>query len=144
MKPWTDWSYTDGTFDFDSDKLAWPIYRDWTGEAAHLCQVIVRCKAEMIMDEQTRDQEDEKFKYSHSLQELVNAERQYQKLLKEFRVASVYVVHLIIKRNPTPLNLFNLLGDEGEKYVSGGIYVRRAQGWQVAGQQFSTYENEAS
>lgn len=54
-------------------------------------------------------------------------------LLKEFRIASVYAVHLIVKRNPTPLNLFNLLGEEGEKYIVGGIYIRRAQGWTVCG-----------
>ena len=63
---------------------------------------------------------------SQNIQELVNAERLYYKLANDFRIASVYACHCIIKKNPTPLNLFNLVGDEGEKYVVGGIYVRRA------------------
>ena len=35
FKPWTEWSYTEG-FDFDQEgkRMQWPIYRDWTQEAA--------------------------------------------------------------------------------------------------------------
>ena len=33
-----------------------------------------------------------------------------------------------------------MLGDGGDKYIVGGIYLRRAQGWTVAGQQFSRFE----
>lgn len=49
-------------------------------------------------------------------------------------------MHSVCKRNPTPLNLHNLLGDGGDKYVVGGIFLRRAQGWTVSGQQFSQFE----
>ena len=80
------------------------------------------------------------FKYTPIFQELVNAERLYYKLLTEFKRSSVYAVHAICKRNPTPLNLHNLLGDGGEKYIVGGIFLRRAQGWTVGGQQFSRLE----
>ena len=45
-----------------------------------------------------------------------------------------------MKKAPTPLNLLNLLGEGGEKYVVGGIYIRKAQGWTVCGQQFKTFE----
>ena len=74
------------------------------------------------------------FQYTPVFQELVNAERLYQRLLSDFKKASVYAVHAICKRNPTPLNLHNLLGDGGAKYVVGGIFIRRAQGWTVNGQ----------
>lgn len=55
------------------------------------------------------------------------------RLLDEFRKASMYAVHMIVKKNPTPLNLFNLYGDDGDKYVVGGIFVRRAKGWTICG-----------
>ena len=43
--PWNDWSYEDpAKFDLDDDRLAWPIYRDWTHEAAHLSQIITSCR----------------------------------------------------------------------------------------------------
>ena len=70
------------------------------------------------------------------MQEMVNAERLYNKLVNDFRVASVYAVHTIIKKNPTSLSLFNLMGDEGEKFVVGGIFVHKARDWNICGQQF--------
>jgi hypothetical protein len=54
----------------------------------------------------------------------------------------VYACHMIIKKNPPPLNMFNLMGDEGEKFVVGGILVHKARDWTVCGQQFRTYEAE--
>jgi len=42
-------------------------------------------------------------------------------------------VHCIIKKNPTPLNLFNLYGDDGDKFVVGGILIRRAKDWTICG-----------
>ena len=56
----------------------------------------------------------------------MNAERLYQKLIQDFKKASVYAVHAICKRNPPPLNLHNMMGDGGEKYAVGGILIRRA------------------
>jgi hypothetical protein len=58
----------------------------------------------------------------------------------DFEVASVYAVHSIVKNSPAPLNLLNLLGDGGDKYIVGGIFIRRASGWTVCGQQYKTYE----
>lgn len=60
--------------------------------------------------------------------------------MEDFKTAAVYAVHAVCKRNPTPLNLHNLLGDGGDKYVVGGIYLRRALNWTVQGQQFSKFE----
>ena len=149
FKPWNDWSFTavTGGFDFDqdSDRMQWPLYRDWTQEAAQLSRVIIKSRNAILQEEMKRNtnfngEEEQPFQYSFALQELVNAERLYYKLIDDFKVASVYAVHAIVKKAPAPLNLLNLLGEGGEKYVVGGIYLRRAQGWTVCGQQFKTFE----
>ena len=44
---------------------------------------------------------------------------------------------MVVKKNPTPLNLFNIYGDDGDKYIVGGIFIRRAKGWTVSGRTFS-------
>jgi hypothetical protein len=49
-----------------------------------------------------------------------------KKVQDEFKVSALRAVHLIQKYNPAPLNLLNMFGDEGEKYVSGGMVIRRA------------------
>lgn len=74
---------------------------------------------------------------SSELAELTEAEAAYRKLCEDFRKASLYAVHLIVKKNPTPLNLFNLYGDDGDKFVVGGILVRRAKDWMICGQPFT-------
>jgi hypothetical protein len=74
---------------------------------------------------------------SPELAELTEAEAAYRRLSEDFRKASLYAVHLIVKKNPTPLNLFNLYGDDGDKFVVGGILVRRAKDWTVCGQPFT-------
>lgn len=38
-------------FDVDNDKMPWPMYRDWTVEAAFLSDIIVKCKNELFSDE---------------------------------------------------------------------------------------------
>ena len=35
------------------------------------------------------------------------------------------------------MNLFNLYGDDGDKYVIGGILIRRAKDWTICGQPFT-------
>jgi hypothetical protein len=42
--PWKDWKYEE-SIDLDEEGLQWPIYRDWTQEAAHLSVIIIRCRA---------------------------------------------------------------------------------------------------
>ena len=55
------------------------------------------------------------------------------RLMDDFKQAALYAVHMIVQKNPTPLNLFNLYGDDGEKYAIGGMMLRRAKGWTVCG-----------
>jgi hypothetical protein len=74
---------------------------------------------------------------SPELAELAEAEAAFRKLADDFKKASLYAVHCIIKKNPTPLNLFNLYGDDGDKFVVGGILIRRAKDWTVCGQPFT-------
>ena len=66
---------------------------------------------------------------SQVLRELAEAESAYWKLGEQFRRACLEGVHMVIKKNPTPLNLWNLYGDEGDKYIVGGILLRRAKDW---------------
>ena len=74
---------------------------------------------------------------SPELAELAEAEAAFRKLSEEFKRASLYAVHCIIKKNPTPLNLFNMYGDDGDKFVIGGILIRRAKDWTICGQPFT-------
>ena len=52
----------------------------------------------------------------------------------------MYAVHYIIKNQCPSLNLDNLLGDDGEKYMVGGIFVRRAKNWSINGKYLSEDE----
>lgn len=74
---------------------------------------------------------------SAELAELAEAEAAYRKICEEFKRACLYAVHVIVKKNPTPLNLFNLYGDDGDKFVIGGILIRRAKDWTICGQPFT-------
>ena len=47
--------------------------------------------------------------------------------------AALYVVNYIIKNNIPSLNLLNLMGDGGDKFMVGGLFVRRAKDWLIAG-----------
>jgi hypothetical protein len=51
--------------------------------------------------------------------------------MQEFKQQAILGVHLIMKKRATPLNLFNLYGDEGDKFVAGGMFFRRAKGWVI-------------
>lgn len=70
------------------------------------------------------------------LAELIDAETLYRKLIDDFKKASLLAVHLVVKKNPTPLNLYNIYGDDGDKYIVGGILIRRAKGWTICGHTF--------
>ena len=127
-------------FDVDLDKLPWPVYRDWTAEAAFLSAIIIKDKTALLNEEQQFLLQQGETKHLHSspeLSELAEAEAAFRKLCEDFKKASLYAVHLIVKKGPTPLNLFNLYGDDGDKFVVGGILVRRAKDWTVCGQPFT-------
>ena len=68
---------------------------------------------------------------------LSGLENQYNLLYESFLDAALYVVHYIVKTNLPGLNLMNLGGDGGEKFVTGGLYVRRAKDWLIANKHLS-------
>ena len=70
---------------------------------------------------------------SEDLDKMIMAEESLAKLMDDFKQASLYAVHCIVHKNPPPLNLFNLYGDDGEKFIAGGILIRRAKGWTICG-----------
>lgn len=63
--------------------------------------------------------------------------------MDDFKQASLYAVHMIVQKNPTPLNLFNLYGDDGDKFIIGGILIRKAKGWTICGTQAGGSENNS-
>ena len=69
---------------------------------------------------------------------LINLEEKFHLLFEDFKDASLYAVHYIRKTNAPSLNLFNLYGDGGEKFMAGGVLVRRAKNWVVAGKNLSS------
>ena len=71
--------------------------------------------------------------YSSQLQDLVNAERQYERLTKDFSLACAYAVHCVIVKQPAVLDVYSLFGHGGYKYMVGGIMIIRALGWTVCG-----------
>ena len=70
---------------------------------------------------------------SEDLDKMIVAEESLGRLMDDFKQASLYAVHCVVRKDPAPLNLFNLYGDDGEKYVVGGILIRRAKGWTICG-----------
>jgi hypothetical protein len=70
---------------------------------------------------------------NEELDKLIVAEQALGKLMDDFKQASLYAVHMIVTKNPTPLNLFNLYGDDGDKFIIGGILIRKAKGWTICG-----------
>lgn len=134
-------------FDVDNDKLPWPVYRDFTTEAAYLSDNIVKCKNHLLSDEHKFMLQSGLTQTLHTSQQLIQLcdfETQLKRLYDDFKRASLYAVHLVVKKNPTPLNLFNLYGDDGDKYVVGGIMLRRAKGWTICGHTFSEFQNMAT
>jgi len=55
---------------------------------------------------------------------LVEAENEFNKLAKNFEFTAKKAVRTIVETQATPVNIFNLYGDGGRKYVSGGLIIR--------------------
>ena len=58
-------------------------------------------------------------------------------LMDEFRDAALYAVHFIVKNHVAALNLYNIYGDDGDKFMAGGLLIRRAKDWYVNGKHIS-------
>jgi hypothetical protein len=64
---------------------------------------------------------------------LSGLESRFNILYEGFLDAALYVVHYIVKKNLPGLNLLNLAGDGGEKFMAGGLSARRAKDWLICG-----------
>lgn len=63
----------------------------------------------------------------------MSLETDFNLLYDEFIDAALYAVHFIIKNSIPSLNLYNLYGDDGDKFMVGGLLIRRAKNWTVYG-----------
>lgn len=60
-------------------------------------------------------------------------ETEFNYVYTEFVDAALHAVHFIIKNETPDINIDNLMGDEGSKFMVGGLFVRRAKSWMVCG-----------
>ena len=74
---------------------------------------------------------------SEELNELAELEAEMNVVSDDFIDSALAAVHFIVKRNVASLNLFNLYGDGGDKFMVGGLFVRRAKNWRVCGKLLS-------
>ena len=81
--------------------------------------------------------------YSSQLQDLVTAERQFERLTKDFSLACAYAVHCVVVKQPAVLDFHTLFGHGGYKYMVGGILIRRALGWTVCGNYLDPKQNHS-
>jgi len=128
------------TFSLDKEKLIWPAFREWTQELAELSEIIVKCKQSLLSHQsmiKLQQLDVSVLTANEEMDKLVVAEQTLNKLMDDFKQASMYAVHLIVQKNPTPLNLFNLYGDDGDKFIIGGLMIRKARGWTICGSQAS-------
>ena len=71
------------------------------------------------------------------MEQLVSLESDFNLLCDEFNDAALYAVHYIVKNEVPSLNLYNIYGDEGDKFMVGGLLVRKAKNWLVHGKHLS-------
>lgn len=102
------------------------MYRNWTGEAYEINGLVTKARAAVLAEDQKN--------YTESMQKLVEAEAKYFCLAQEFKRSAVHAVHCAVKRQAQILNLHTLLGDEGEKFMVGGIFIRQARDWLFDGE----------
>lgn len=70
---------------------------------------------------------------SEMFNNLVEYETRFYKIVEAFKDAALYSVHYILNNYSASLNLYNLYGDDGEKFIAGGLLIRRAKDWMVSG-----------
>ena len=74
---------------------------------------------------------------SEELSQLADLEAEMNAISEDFIDSALAAVHFIIKKNAASLNLYNLYGDGGDKFMVGGLLVRRAKNWRVCGKLLS-------
>lgn len=69
---------------------------------------------------------------------MMNVEARLEEMHRDFVDASVHAVHYVVKSKVPSLNLFNLYGDGADKFMAGGLFIRRAKNWVVKGRSLSS------
>ena len=100
-------------------KYEFPDYWDWHLELWEINNSITLAKEELRNNLSKKE----------SLDMLVEAENEFNKLAKNFEFTAKKAVRTIVETQATPVNIFNLYGDGGRKYVSGGLIIRHWDEW---------------
>ena len=100
--------------DDNTENGEFPNFVDWHLELCEINNSIIYAKDELKRNITKKE----------SLELLVEAENDFYKLMKEFQISAKKAVRTIVETQVTPLNIFNLCGEGGRKYVSGGMLIR--------------------
>ena len=100
-----------------------PEYKDWHAELVELNNTVIMAIEELEFNIDKQE----------SLELLIQAEIDYKKLEKKFEESAIQAVKTIVESQATPLNLWNLYGDGGKKYTSGGMFIRHLDEWLIHG-----------
>ena len=68
---------------------------------------------------------------------MADLEERLNLVWEDFVDTALYAVHFIVRQNTPGINLLNLMGEGGEKFMVGGLFVRRAKNWMVNGKRLS-------
>lgn len=91
-----------------------PEYQDWHAELLEISNTISIANDELKSN----------IAKKQPLGLLIEAEHEFHILMQKFEKAAQQSVKTIVDTQSTPLNLFNLYGDGGKKYVSAGMFIR--------------------
>ena len=125
-------------FNIDEQKISEPVYidfsstvnrisKEYTGIMQRLPEIIATIYKQDFLNQTQAINDLAEF------QRLVELETEFNYLYTEFVDAALYAVHFIIKNETPDINIDNLMGDEGSKFMVGGLFVRRAKSWMVCG-----------
>eukprot|EP00744_Colponema_vietnamica_P001049 GILI01001788.1.p1 GENE.GILI01001788.1~~GILI01001788.1.p1 ORF type:complete len:1045 (+),score=336.05 GILI01001788.1:182-3316(+) len=110
------------------DTLSWPAYRDWSAEFRKLTRRIRRLAL-------ASSQQDSHNQYgAWPSEELVQAELQMKELTEDFVNTSRRVAALVVRWKVDPVDLGNMYGQGGDKYVGGGLVLRKVKDWIILGE----------
>ena len=109
----------------DDSKLQWPPYREWSNESFRIYERIRKLNSHMDLEKSFECQ---------AMNDLVQAEKELQILISDFKAAAQHTVHVINRWKPDSLGeLGGLFGQGGDKIISGGMIVRKVANWHSMG-----------
>ena len=106
------------------ETLIWPPFRNWTMECQELLQKISFSIKLVESNEATIETID--------MSNLMNLEVEYVKLMSDFEKTMSKCAHIIINWKIQPVNIDNIYGKGGTKWIMGGIIIRECKDWLLA------------